>query len=223
MLDTPNRTEQFSGCYWYNVPETGKRVPQNGNVGLAQLRAMVAEHYKANGYQPPANLEDTLVEFCCKNSPDVRCHEVKEGNPRGSFNEASHNSGQRLSLSQVISGTKTLVAVARHLMNGGEYVPDHVSRDRALVCLNCPMHQTVSCSACALKQMATAFIEQYKDDRLKACSVCGCWLRAKVMLPWNVVAKHTTNRVWQQYPTACWMVTEAPNERTDIDTSSSPA
>lgn len=220
MLEPPNRTEQFAGCYWYTVPETGKRVPQNGNVGLSQLRAMVAEHYRANGYQPPGNLEDTLVEFCCKNSPDVRCHEVKEGRHT---DHVHAEPGQRLSLSQIISGTKTLVAVARHLMNGGDYVPEHVSRDRALVCLNCPMHQTVSCSACALKQLATSFITQYKDDRLKACSVCGCWLRAKVMLPWHVVAKHTTNRVWQQYPPECWMVTETPNERTQLDTPSSPA
>jgi len=82
---------------------------------------------------------------------------------------------------------------------------------RGAICVTCPLNVAVSgCSAChRMASLITGTVAQKKgtyDDRLKACAVCHCALKAKTWFPLDILESRDGEADRQRlYPDFCWL------------------
>ena len=189
----------------YTVPETGATVPlpQEAVHNYHDLRASVISHYKANGKQPPANLDDLVQD------------QLSTRNPSRFFIDSA--TGERLSAGHglahtfetVLQGTRTIV---NWFMTGMRRVSDSEVARRTSICQICSFNQEpAGCTGCnmpALMGLVNTVVggkELPGDSQLRSCVVCGCSLRAKSRIPLDVLRKHTSEAQLEKFPGHCWM------------------
>ena len=68
------------GGWHYRVPETGIEI---AGGSWPQLHEFIKNHYNANAIQIPANLDELIVEYACRNGADCTYDEVELSKPAG--------------------------------------------------------------------------------------------------------------------------------------------
>ncbi len=195
----PNLHTSPPGEWRYKVPETGQSFHGSN---WPQLQEQLVAHYRATGYAFPEDLFARVEAYICANAPDY-CEGVPADAPRFSLGH---------SFTTVVQGTKTL---AHWLLTGRRYVDQEVANRRALTCSGCVYNlEPQGCNGCNANVMkeAVALVVGKRatphDERLKACRICGCDLRAKTHIPHAIIVAHMPADQQAQLPSHCWVVME---------------
>lgn len=116
--------------------------------------------------------------------------------------------GVRLDFETVFRGTKTL---ADWFIHGREKVSLQESADRAAICAVCAFNVEIEgCAGCArgkIHELVNVIVGSDKfnnESYLRACSKCGCSLRAIVRLPLEIIQRNTPDELDSSLPTHCW-------------------
>lgn len=145
-------------------------------VTFEQLVAKARAARLANGVPVGLGFEDEVEKWCCQAYP-VECVNVDPSLPKR----------RKLTLDDVVRGTRVM---ASFVVGGRKVVGEEEAQARTEVCLRCPMNQGFAkpCSGVCkeLEGVVMAAVGQRLTkggERLKACGVCACFLRAAVWLP----------------------------------------
>lgn len=104
-------------------------------------------------------------------------------------------------------------SVQRWKSKGKPFVTPEEAERRATICKGCRKNQPVSgCSGChgLLGEVSTFLsgMKTLKDDDLHVCTLCSCFLRAKVWLPMEVVDNEGVD--FSTAPANCWQLEQTP-------------
>lgn len=162
------------------------------------LRGDVTSHTKGNGY-PPVSDEEIETQMCENMGEEIKkrfC--IGDGlTVKGGFHWR-----------ELLSGTQ---ALANHILNGRKVVDQEEAERRATICAACPRNSAFS-KPCGgncpeLETIVQAVVGGGKttlDDKLEACSVCGCVLRALVWVPGAQLSTSTDADFIEKAPENCW-------------------
>jgi hypothetical protein len=194
-LIAPSRIP-YGGQYVLNLPERG--MVGHGNNFEALLRS-IKEWRRANSVPIGLGFDDEVEQAVCEKYA-VECQAPPHGKPRVI----------RLSLSNVLQGTKVLLAFK---LAGSPYVDQSEAERRASICAICPMNvdyaKPCGGNCGGLKEIVTTIVGGRKtslNDRLKACSICGCVNAAHLLIPLDILAKGVTPEQQVQFSQVqnCW-------------------
>lgn len=164
------------------------------------LKALIVEHRQANNLAAGLNLEQEIEEQICANLDHNDCTDSAR---------PLHAQGGQLTLGQVFTGTVTL---AHWLLTGGKKVDLTEANRRAEICSTCQFNVSFDgCQGChgeTLRAAVDSIVQGQKteyDEKLNACSLCGCSLKAKVFLPLNILRQHIPADIQAAFPNWCWL------------------
>lgn len=186
----------YGGAYVLNVPDKG--IVGYGMNFPALLRS-IREWRRANSIPVGLGFEAEVESVVCEKYP-AECDDDSIPKPHKT----------KLSVATVLHGTKVLLAFK---LAGSPYVDQAEAERRAAICVACPWNQDYAkpCGgACGgLREVVTAIVGGRKtlaDDRLRACSVCGCVNAAHIHLPLEILAKGVTDEMRKQFASVpnCW-------------------
>ena len=184
------------GGWHYRVPETGIDIPAGS---LPQLREFVRNHYAANSLQLPANIDDMIVEFLCRNGADCSFNEIEIPKPAGR---------KSLQIGDVIRFSMSLL---HGLTVGGGKVGQEEATKRAAICSTCRFNrQPLGCTGCnarVLKEAVKTFSQHGStpyDDKVQSCEFCGCFIRSMVWFPIETLHRFTDATENENLPAHCW-------------------
>lgn len=186
------------------------KVPKTGIVfkhyDYRAIRNAYRSHCNANGIFLSPNWEEEFLSEMCKQNPDWgnKCR------PMAGKNVVR----RRLSLTAVLSFLNMMRAWAESTLSGkAAFVSQDEAERRAGICVNCPFNATLqfSCGACmgAVLTLIHGIIGKRKtsyDDRLGACLVCSCSLKAAVHVPVDVQREGLNEELKQDFDQIkyCW-------------------
>lgn len=212
-----NLGECVPGGFKYVVPETGQSI--GPFIVYRDLESAVRKYYALSGLLSPGDLEARIHEYICASIPEYYCR-----NEDGTIQlQPQARSGPAQSqavvkFGAVVQGTLTLSEwlIKGRLLKQAELVGAEQSLARAGTCAACshnvPIGGCAKCVAGRLEKAVVAIVGNNKtplDDRLQACDLCGCALKAKVWLPLDLLRKRMTVEQLLAFPPHCWLVTEA--------------
>jgi hypothetical protein len=200
-----NLRECPPGYFRYLVPETGRRFPDpeldrgKHYLSLTDLLNDLTSHYIANGFLVPSNLSILVQDQLCRLLPPEICR----------YDNPGHQPVTRFHITpeQMISGTKSLVSWQ---LNGREKVPIETSNDRSAICIRCPLNvQPSGCATCnnPLHAIVNSFVGSRQgayDNKIYACAICGCSLKALVQMPQETINEHLSQEQKESLPEYCW-------------------
>lgn len=189
----------------YLVPETGQMVPESHMTAhnVSDLREAIVVHYRANKIPVPGDLDAKLGAWLCDHNPPRFCvdehgRRPDAGGMLGGFDFAT-----------VLQGTRT---IADWFLSGKERVTDEEVNRRGSICAYCTENrQPEGCTNCNMPSLMGVINSVVGgkdlpiDNQLRACSVCGCSLRAKLRLPIDVLRRNTSQAQLERFPAHCWM------------------
>ena len=205
----PSRLNSYSikppGGYQYRVPETGA-VIKSGS--MPELMRAIAKHCVAMDIGVPSN-ETVEDQMCVRmgKSMEQYCVDVKSG--QQSLYPPGRPDCGSLTVASVIDATKILF---RTKLSGP--VSGAMAEKRAAICSKCEWNQDVAgckgCSSPALRAVAESIVggstTTHHDD-LNTCCLCGCWLRAKVWIPKEILKDYPKPieevKKWAPH---CWLL-----------------
>ena len=94
----------------------------------------------------------------------------------------------------------------RFIKSGVELVDKEESERRAAICRGCRFNRPSPCVVCtpAFKMVDALIPKDRMEPGLSACGVCGCSLRAKVLLPLGTIrADDASSNL--RFPNHCWL------------------
>ena len=140
---------------------------------------------------------------------DQLCHQLPEGWCHDEVNRPYGNRTLKVGLQTVLQGTATL---ADWFWHGREKVSADTARQRADICAGCLYNvEPEGCTGCngnalhAIVDRVVGGAQLPNQDRLKACALCGCSLKAKVWIGTDVLQRHISPSVLQDMPDWCWV------------------
>jgi hypothetical protein len=104
---------------------------------------------------------------------------------------------------------------------GGVPVVQDQAEQRASVCKTCPKNKPgnwwdwisreVAHVILSFRRAKAALNLRVKcEEDLHFCEVCHCDLKTKVWVPMERIAKHTSEKVWSELPSWCWLQADKP-------------
>ena len=161
------------------VPPNGFRYvdPQDGFIDHAwDYRSWVDQakrHLQVNEREIPLTLEQDMEDQLCQTLEPGWCNYDNDARPRVTTN---------LGWGDVMEGIQTFT---KWIKSGFAYVSQGEADRRAEICARCYLNTNVSgCGTCQkLVEEVVGNKKTKYDSYLKACSVCKCFLRAKVHFP----------------------------------------
>lgn len=180
-----------SGGWIYPVTDTSVVFR---SFGWTDLLKQVRDHLKGNQLNIPANLNDQISEWFCREIGGAPCGEEPALAANDLFAQAK----------RFFSTAATFVG------NGMQKTPQEEAERRAAICAACPMNQPDKgfCVGCAMKNLADKTRELVsnwstsQDEQLQSCDVCGCVLTLKVHIPKDQMDHRELRDKW---PSNCWM------------------
>ena len=165
---------------------------------FGQLLSKVRDHRIANNYPIPLNYVAEIEDQVCRNTVTSEWCSEKDVPPAPA----------RMGLGDVLRFTKLL---AQDLLSGRERVDSDTAKSRAAICSGCEDNvETSGCSGCnqgrveeAVRRVTDAGVTGY-EDRLKTCRWCGCFNRAQVWFPKEILQKNMSDEVRDHLPNHCW-------------------
>lgn len=209
----PNWNNSPPGGWRYYVKETGILMR---DTTLGEVINKVNANLESNGFPPMDRqvLKDQIEEEICKETPDYCTgNDVIPGNPVGRRNR---------SINEVISGTKTIGSWVMHLLKGKGNASVEEAERRAEICSKCPENINpegcTSCKQAAVKGLLGKVVpfKTSKDNELKSCRVCGCYLKLKVCIDQKILEKNMPAYVIKELPDHCWLKPENKTEANNL-------
>lgn len=196
MLKLLDTTSVPPGGFRYLCPETSTWVQA---PSFMELISAASRHRAANKLGIPEGFREQVESQLCSTMPPGVCrHE----------SGVAHSGQRRLSISDVISATKTL---GQWFLKGTPKVSQAEADRRATICLSCPMNQQFDgCNTCAEKDIRNAIVSFMGDSttpydaQLATCFTCGCTLKAAVWFPLDLLQKNMPDNVKSDLPDHCW-------------------
>lgn len=197
-LHLQNVEEVPPGGFRFKDPSTGVTIT---GPTYRDWVNKVKKHRIANVVPVGVDLEAEMQEQLCLQMPAGIC--VRDGTP--------YSSGvmNGLTFDQVINGT---VVLGEWLLTGKKKATREEAQQRTNVCAACPFNQPVTgCTSCnqgKLLNVVNRIVGPERlqgDDKLQACTLCGCSLKAKVWIDLDILKKHTGG---VNFPEWCWMKKE---------------
>lgn len=202
-LSRPN--EEPPDGFIYTQPETGGRWQAET---LHKLTEMVREHRVWKNLQPD-DYDTVRLEIerqICSGMPQGIC----AGEP-GEKYVPFDDQMRSLSMDSLLEFS---MASFRFIESGGEIVDKAEASRRAAICRGCRFNRPSPCVVCTpVFKLMDAFIPSGRVEAgLSACGICGCSLRAKVLLPLHTIrdadqAKHF------RFPSYCWIKPHGEEEK----------
>lgn len=184
------------GLFRYRHPVSGLEMSRHA---WSLLRSDVDQHTQSNGY--PAVTDEEIEAQMCERMGEKVADQYCDG--RG----LSVN-GITLHWKELMAGTAVLLS---HLLGGRKVVSQEEAERRAAICAPCPRNSTFSkpCGGLCpeLEDVVKAVVGGGKtslDDKLEACSVCGCVNRAQIWTPIDALAAGSGPDFIEKAPEPCW-------------------
>lgn len=170
----------------------------------------VRTHRRVNNLPEIPDLETRVEEQICEKLPHGHC-EYDDPNRRSRVTKG-------LTFKDVLRTGRMLVEW--HVKFGREVVPQEQAEKRAETCSRCPLRGNIAgCGGCEdakdLKELVARMVGERKtaaDAYLGTCAVCGCALKAKIWLPYELLLKYSGEVKLEDFPDHCWMRTEEVKE-----------
>lgn len=191
------------GMFRYTQPESGKTFMAHSFDGLC---ANIADHRRANNYPMglhwQVQVEQQLCELLVKEG-----HGSKVENVESDFVPVS--AGLKQHWQTLVRGTRTLFD---HLANGKKVVDRTEAERRAAICAGCEFNlQPQDCKSCrsrtiddAVRAITGGNLTTTKDNALHSCYWCGCFLKAKVHVPLEIIQRYQDETLNTNLPAKCW-------------------
>lgn len=178
----------------YVQPETG--FIARGSSLNSCLKAAY-RHRVAMGLNIGSGWDAEVKDGICRQNPKIPCHESTK--PPPSFGIADI--------------TRFVLVMAEWVRNGAPWVSQEEADRRAAICtgaadgLPCPKNQVISgCHGCkgplAWLVQTLGRRSTKHDEKLYSCSVCKCFLRAKVHIPLGEASVAGIDPA--EFPVFCW-------------------
>ena len=108
-----------------------------------------------------------------------------------------------ISMDQMVEFSK---ASFRFIESGGQLVSAEESHRRAGICRGCRFNRPSPCIVCTpvFKLIDAMIPEVRKEPGLSACGICGCSLRAKILLPMKTI-RDADEPNHLRFPPHCWL------------------
>lgn len=169
---------------------------------LYDLIRQIVSYRKANDIDP-GNPEAEIHAFICSRLPEKCGREAVKIPFQGSY---------------TLEDVKSFANFFKDAVLKYGYASQEVADVRAAVCISCPLNVKIpGCRGC--HSIAAFLIESTGGRKTKyanalhECGMCGCSLANKTLMPEELVAQERAKR---DYPSYCWMTTEAKtNHGTD--------
>jgi len=191
------------GNWRIKVPQTGVEFK---HYDYRAITNAYKSHCNANGILLSPNWEEEFLSEMCKQNP-------KWGN-KCIPNASKKVTRRRLSLTAVLSFLNMMRAWAQSTLSGKDaFASQDEANRRASICVGCPFNTTLqfSCGACmgAVLTLIQGVIGKRKtqyDDRLGACLVCSCSLKAAVHVPIDVQRQGLSEEIKKDFDDIkyCW-------------------
>tara|TARA_R110002020_G_scaffold265840_7_gene480666 strand:+ start:3012 stop:3599 length:588 start_codon:yes stop_codon:yes gene_type:complete len=156
----------------------------------------VRDHRVANGYPIQMDFEREVEEGVCLQIPEA-CKEAPD-----------RLLPLRLKIANVMRFTITL---GESILKGSPRVDSTEANRRASICSDCPANvRAEGCGGCnstrvnELVEKLTGAKPTNHDDKLESCKYCGCFNKAQVWFPLDLLQKHTSEEIREELPENCW-------------------
>ena len=200
MLQLKQTHDAPPGNWRYEIPETGDIIQSLSWNGLLTV---VKNYYTSRQLPLPADLANKMQDWMCDRQPpgSTACEEINADTKAANM---THN----FTVTDVISFLNSV----KHTIQAGGVVPQEEANRRANICNTCPYNKTVSgCFGC--KNVAKVVFEVIGakttpyNQNLKQCTVCGCYLSAKVWIAREALMKNPQIQAnASRYPSNCWQI-----------------
>lgn len=196
MIDT--RTAPPGG-WRYVQPETGAELIA---PSYPELLERVASHrgYKGVGSLVLLEMAADVERQICSGIEGRFCR-AEEGEDHNPIPD--HHGG--LTVSKIVAASIAFVAFVK---SGAKFVDKATSGSRAAICRGCRFNRTPDgCGSCnaLFKVIEAAIPKDRLEPGIKACVACGCALRAKVLMPAEVIEASNAGKD-VRYPAHCWQL-----------------
>lgn len=184
------------GGWRYVQPETGADISA---MSLPELVERVQQHrrYMRVGSVELSDLIGDIERQLCGKLEPRFCRAEP-----GEVHEPIVDLPGGLTASRVAAGTIAFVAF---LKGGGKIVDKAESGGRAKICRGCPYNRNADgCGACNVLYSAieAGIPKDRREPDIRSCAVCGCALKAKVLMPREVL--NASIRPGTRFPAHCW-------------------
>jgi len=153
--------------------------PEVGIVGTGYIFEILVNNCKkwrrANGWPVGLGFEAEVETACCEDKPDHCLPCDPKLHPR------------QLTFGDVLTGTSTMLSLMRA---GRPLETQEEAERRATICAKCAFNvpfKTPCSGICeSLKRLVASIVghaKTSKDDQLKSCFFCGCFLKSAVWVP----------------------------------------
>lgn len=185
-----NRPHETVPDGWFFIePVTGYRIEGETLDNLVEL---VCQHRTWKQITPsdPENVRRIIEAQICQAMPEGICR-AEEGERYSPFDDKARS----LTIESILSASS---AAFEFIKSGGELVPKSESERRAGICRGCRFNRPSPCTVCSpIYSMIEALVPASRTEPgVTVCGVCGCALRAKLLLPLQPDGF--------RYPPHCW-------------------
>lgn len=209
-LIAPGRVP-YGGGYDINRPDLGF---VGYGTAFEMLERRCRDYRKANALPWGIGTSEELEQIVCEKYPD-ECEHCDKDLPLK----------RRLSMGDVVNGTKVLLELVKQRVLKGESVllPREQAQARLDKCTRCPLNITfpIPCSGLCpeLGAIVSAIVgNQHLDgeDR-RSCAVCGCFTSSQVWIPYDILEKGVDDQMKVSFQKArvnfgCWKTKEGSEE-----------
>lgn len=195
-LNSRSQVPPAPNHFRYVHPISGREFIRHG---WDLLRGDVTDHTKGNNYPPVSDEE--IERQMCENMGDKAAKRFCAGDDGMSVGGVLH-------WRELVAGTQALL---QHTLNGRQTVPPEEAERRAGICATCPRN-SIYAKPCGgdcpeVDNVIVSVVGGGKtsiDDKLEACSVCGCVLRALVWVPGKQLSTIMDADFIEKAPEKCW-------------------
>jgi hypothetical protein len=202
MLRLRDKGRGIPGGFQYHQSETDTVIHGPHWWGLVDS---VLAHRRANKLRVPVMFEDEI-----ESQVALRVHQVA---PDLVFDEDAQivhryvPQPRRWNWNDVLQFTAT---IGDSVLHGSPRVGPEIAAERAAVCAGCQYNVAIAgCAGCGTNAIASligrlAAGTTPSDGALKACEFCGCFNKAAVWFPVDLLQRHMTPEVMESLPDFCW-------------------
>jgi len=185
----------YGGMYYWRDPLTGVEVK---GTHFEMLLNNAYDQRRANGAPIGTEFAQEIERDICATYPD-ECDNVPPGVRRKAF----------WSMGEIVGGTLVMI---QNRLQGTQFVSQEEANRRAAICANCPRAVFFSKPCTGLCRELVNVLAGTGDKRtpfdhdLRACGVCGCWLKVSVWFPLDVQCIGVDETMRKDFATVnnCW-------------------